>query len=235
MLRSLIAVTVCWTVSTASQPETSRFFPMAVWYGGGKARAPMLETTRGPRRSSGARTCAPSRPPASTPSAHGSIGHLASLPRTCTTFRPSTSCWSWPKRKVSSWRFRCTWTRRHFGSGRSIRIRCSSPRMARQSSPSRHQVIAAIIPLFAQRTTRLCGARTAGQGQAGIHRLGPLERAACHQLGEPDMDSESRVLFLHQYRAALPGMAAQEVRIHREPQRRVVAASRPGRTSSRAG
>lgn len=29
---------------TASQPrETPRFFPMAVWYGGGKARAPMLE------------------------------------------------------------------------------------------------------------------------------------------------------------------------------------------------
>ncbi|MCQ8206045.1 hypothetical protein NP569_27590, partial [Vibrio parahaemolyticus] len=23
--------------------ETARFFPMAVWYGGGKARAPMLE------------------------------------------------------------------------------------------------------------------------------------------------------------------------------------------------
>ncbi len=40
----IIAVTVCWTVSTASQPETSRFFPMAVWYGGGKARAPMVES-----------------------------------------------------------------------------------------------------------------------------------------------------------------------------------------------
>ena len=40
----IIAVTFYWTVSTASQPETSRFFPMAVWYGGGKARAPMLET-----------------------------------------------------------------------------------------------------------------------------------------------------------------------------------------------
>ena len=37
------AAGVCWTVSTASQPETGRFFPMAVWYGGGKARAPMLE------------------------------------------------------------------------------------------------------------------------------------------------------------------------------------------------
>ena len=33
-----------WRVPALAQaPETARFFPMAVWYGGGKARAPMIE------------------------------------------------------------------------------------------------------------------------------------------------------------------------------------------------
>ena len=41
---SLVAVCLSVVVAvTAQAPETQRFFPMAAWYGGGKARAPMLE------------------------------------------------------------------------------------------------------------------------------------------------------------------------------------------------
>jgi beta-galactosidase len=40
----LLAVTVlCASMIAAPAAETTRFFPVAVWYGGGKARAPMLE------------------------------------------------------------------------------------------------------------------------------------------------------------------------------------------------
>jgi beta-galactosidase len=40
---ALAVASIAAVVITASA-ETTRFFPMAVWYGGGKARAPMLET-----------------------------------------------------------------------------------------------------------------------------------------------------------------------------------------------
>jgi beta-galactosidase len=41
----VVALAGIWLrAGTAAQPAgTTRFFPMAVWYGGGKARAPMLE------------------------------------------------------------------------------------------------------------------------------------------------------------------------------------------------
>lgn len=40
---SLVASLLAVATVVAGQQETQRFFPMAVWYGGGKARAPMLE------------------------------------------------------------------------------------------------------------------------------------------------------------------------------------------------
>ena len=44
LLLGALALTAGSVWSLAAQtPETVRFFPMAVWYGGGKARAPMLE------------------------------------------------------------------------------------------------------------------------------------------------------------------------------------------------
>jgi beta-galactosidase len=45
LLAAILAVAPARTVGSLQQaePATTRFFPMAVWYGGGKARAPMLE------------------------------------------------------------------------------------------------------------------------------------------------------------------------------------------------
>ena len=40
---SLLTTLLAFSVVAAQAPETQRFFPMAAWYGGGKARAPMLE------------------------------------------------------------------------------------------------------------------------------------------------------------------------------------------------
>jgi beta-galactosidase len=40
---SAILLALCWWTAAPTAPETSRFLPMAVWYGGGRARAPMLE------------------------------------------------------------------------------------------------------------------------------------------------------------------------------------------------
>ena len=51
-IRTVVSAAACaggvwaalWSVPAVAQtPETTRFFPMAVWYGGGKARAPMIE------------------------------------------------------------------------------------------------------------------------------------------------------------------------------------------------
>ena len=65
-------------------------------------------------------------------------------------------------------------------------------------------------------------ARGAHEEQAGIHRLGSLERAARHQLGRSDVHAQRGILFLPVYRRAVSQVAAVEIRIARRAQSRVV-------------
>ncbi len=68
----------------------------------------------------------------------------------------------------------------------------------------------------------LRGGRAARRGQPRVPRLRPVERAPRHQLGEPDLHPEPRVLLLPEHRGALPPVADAEVRHARRPERRVV-------------
>ena len=60
------------------------------------------------------------------------------------------------------------------------------------------------------------------RGEPGLPRLRPLERAARHQLGEPHLHPEPRVLLLPEHGRALPRLAAEEVRHARRAERGLV-------------
>ncbi len=68
--------------------------------------------------------------------------------------------------------------------------------------------------------------RAARRRQPRLPRLRPVERAPRHQLGEPDLHPQPRVLLLPQHRGALPRVAAEEVRHARGAERRVVPPAR---------
>ena len=79
----LILLFAAASLGQAPRPaDTPRFFPMAVWYGGGKARAPMLERERAIEEGDLAQgRPGRSRRSGSTPCAPGSTGHRASRPK----------------------------------------------------------------------------------------------------------------------------------------------------------
>ena len=199
----------------AQTRETPRYFPVAVWVrrrqGAAHARA-----RRPIEEGCGARTSSRSRRWGSIPSGPGSTGRRGNPPKGPTTSRRWTCCSSSPRKSSSSWSCRSTWTRPRLGSARSIRTRCSSRPTARRSARNPRPATVAITRRTRRRHRLLCRARRACKPQPGLRRMGSLERAARHQLGEPDLDSQPGVLFLPAHDPALPRVAAEEVRIDRD-------------------
>ena len=88
------------------------------------------------------------------------------------------------------------------------------------------RVLAGLLPRSRGRGRRrlgvLRGARAPRRREPGVRRLRPVERAARHQLGEPDLHRQPRVLLLPQHRRPLPRVAEEEVRHARGAERGVV-------------
>ena len=107
--------------------DTPRFFPMAVWYGGGKARAPMLE--RGARSK---KDDLAERHPADQGAGiqyRARLDRLGIGPARRSDLRLRDARRAAGARRGSSGSNSCsrsTWTRRRPGSARSTRIPCSS-------------------------------------------------------------------------------------------------------------
>ena len=209
-------------------------FPMAVWYGGGKARAPMLEAD----------------PRAKKEVWRRDLKQIKAL-----GFN-TVRCWiDWasgePGRAVSSRHPRRPALSRRGGGAQGHRagLHGLGARVGGAAVPGLLFVSSngqAIRPESSPgycldhpgvregRPRLLRGGRAARRREPRVPRLRPVERAARHQLGEPDLHPEPRVLLLPEHRRALPRVAEEEVRHARRAERRVVPPpTRRGTRSSR--
>ena len=209
----LILLFAAASLGQAPRPaDTPRFFPMAVWYGGGKARAPMLE--RGARKEGdlakdlrqikalGFNTVRAWIDWASGEPAEGTY-HFETLDVLLELAEEEGL-------KLSS---RSTWTRRRLGSAEVSGFACSCPRTAQAIRSRVSPGYCRDHPGCARRTSPSMPRSRSVRAQPGLRRMGPVERAARHQLGEPDLhlrtpSSVSARNTVRRFRA----LAAEEVR-----------------------
>ena len=205
------------------RPADPDVFPMAVWYGGGKARAP---DARG--RSAGEER-----------------GVAPDLRQIKALGFNTVRCWiDWasgepapgavpprhPRRPPLPRRGGGAEGRRPGLHGLGARVGGAAvPGLAlrqleRPGDPA--GVLAGLLhgpPRRAPGRPRLLrGGGAARRREPRLPRLRPLERAPRHQLGEPDLHPEPRVLLLPEHRGALPRVAEEEVRHARRAERRLV-------------
>ncbi len=205
------------TPSAQSPPATTRFFPVAVWYGGGKARAPMIDRQARPKKeiwrkdvrqikALGFNTVRAWIDWASGEPAEGrydfetldvllELAEEEGLKLVLQVYMDSAPQWvgeNFPDSLFVS------------SNGQAIRPE-SSPGYCRDH-PGVRTADNAFYSALAHRARR----------SPAFLGMGPLERAARHQLGQPDVDSEPGVLLLPPHHPPLPWLASGEVRLARE-------------------
>jgi beta-galactosidase GanA len=173
-------------------------FPVAVWYGGGKARAPMLASAPGEHREEWRRDLQQIR----------ALGF--------NTIR----CWiDWAsgEPKQGDYRFETIDTLLELAEQEHLRVVIqvymdSAPDWVGRQFPDSLYVSASGAVMIPESAPGYCRDHP-GVGKAEVAFYEALARR--HQLGDGHVSDQSRVLFLPSYRSAVPSLAAKEVRLSR--------------------
>ena len=164
---------------------------------------PCSSATRAPRRKSGARTSGRSSRSASTRCAPGSTGPSGEPARASTTSRTLDVLLELAEEEGLK-----LFLQVYMDSAPHVGRRAITPipirflERRRRFIPSLPPATAATTRACAGRHRLLRRARQPRPPQPRLPRMGPLERAARHQLGQPDLDFEPRVLLLPAHHSA---------------------------------
>ena len=212
--------------AAAAPDKTKGFFPVSVWYSGGKARAPMLETVT----------------PESREVWKKDIDQIKRLGfNTVRTWIEWTAC----EKSEGTYDFSALELLTDLAGEAGLRVIVQvyidsapdwvgvpSPRLQVRVLERRRRRVAGLAGLLLRPRRRpgedprlLQGRRPGRQGQARLLRLGPLERAPHHQLGRGLLRRRplvGPVLLLPLDPVALPGMAQEEIRDDRGPEQGLV-------------